>query len=351
MDGRRPTMYDVAELASVSTATVSFTYNQPHRVKPKTRDRVLAAAKELGYLPSGTARDLAQGRTGALGLFSFDFLIEQADNVEGSPERAGSIVADPVDVLVRSYPLYADEVQRGIELECWERGYALLLSGGRKVSSEALVADIAGRVDGLAVFPGTVPHEVLLQIARRMPVVELGETAFGDRIGHVTVDNVAAVQALTKHLLEVHDLRDLRFVQDGPGSDNAARFAGFQAAMKAAGLTVPEVPLPAELVPDLADQGRLPQGLVCCTDFMALRVMNALILRGLQVPRDVAVTGFDGLVAGRLSNPALTTVRQPLVEMGRAVVDVLINKLNEPKRAPEQRQLTTAFVQRESCGC
>jgi DNA-binding LacI/PurR family transcriptional regulator len=90
---------------------------------------------------------------------------------------------------------------------------------------------------------------------------------------------------------------------------------------------------------------------VCSNDLTALRVMNALSVRGLEVPRDVAVTGFDGLVAGRMSTPALTTVRQPMVEMGRAVVDILINQLNAPGDVPEQRQLKATFVQRQSCGC
>lgn len=347
---QRPTMYDVAELASVSIATVSFTYNRPERVKPETRVRVLAAAQELGYLPSGTARGLAQGRTGALGLFSFDYLIEHAEGLGVSPTPADPGRIDPTDVLVRSFPLYGDEVQRGIELECWARGYALLLSGGSRGNSEALV-DIAGRVDGLAVFPGTVSHDVLLQIARRIPVVELGETAFADRLGHVTVDNLAAMQGLVEHLLRTHGLRDLQFVQDGPGSDTAARFEGFSAAMNAAELPTPASPLTIEAVRDMADRGEVPQGVVCSNDFTALRVVNVLAERGLRVPQDVAVTGFDGIVAGRLSAPALTTVRQPMVEMGRAVVDMLVNLLDAPDQAPEQRELAATFVPRESCGC
>ena len=345
---RRPTMYDVAELAAVSIATVSFTYNRPEKVKPETRVRVLDAARELGYLPSGMARGLAQGRTGALGLFSFDYLIEDVEGFDGRPDPR---TMDPAELLVQSYPLYADEVQRGIELECWARGYALLLNGGRRADREALVADIAGRVDGLAVFPGTVPHEVLLQIARRIPVVELGETAYSDRLGHVTVDNTRAMRTLVEHLLKVHGLRELWFVQDGPGSDNGARFEGFTAAMKAARLRPPDRPVLTSTVPDRADRRELPEGLVCSNDLTALRVMNNLISRGLHVPRDVAVTGFDGLVAGRLASPTLTTVRQPMVEMGRAVVEMLAASLQAPERPPDQRELAASFVQRESCGC
>ncbi|WP_235543284.1 LacI family DNA-binding transcriptional regulator [Phycicoccus sp. Soil803] len=346
-------MYDVAERASVSIATVSFTYTRPDKVKPATRERVLAAAQDLGYVPSASARGLAHGRTGALGLFAFDYLIEQGDASRpmDGPARSVAEGRDAGDTLIRSFPLYVDEVQRGIELECWARGYALLLNGGGRADSEAVVADIAGRVDGLAVFPNTVPHEVLLQIARRIPVVELGAEAFSDQLGHVTVDNVTAMRSLTDHLLKVHELVELQFVGDAPTSDNRARFEGFRLALISAGLPAPQRPLSKAQVPDLISRGAVPQGLVCCNDVTALTVMDAVAAHGLQAPRDVAVTGFDGILAGRVSRPMLTTVRQPMEEMGRAVVDVLINQLGARDRAPEHRQLSASLVLRESCGC
>jgi DNA-binding LacI/PurR family transcriptional regulator len=363
MTARRPTVYDVAELASVSIATVSFAYGRPDKVKPDTRERVLAAARELGYVPSASARGLAYGRTGALGLFAFDYLLDRGEALragsEGSAESRSVVDGDPCDELVRVFPLYADEVQRGIELECRSRGYALLLNGGGRADSEAIVADIAGRVDGLAVFPQTVPRDVLLRIARRMPVVELSEPAPDGQLGHVDVDNITGARSLTEHLIAVHRLRDLQFVVDRMSSDNEARFEGFQAGFRAAGLPVPDRPLSlfemtgsAEaLVPELVSRGALPQGLVCCNDLMALAVMDALSARGVQVPQQVAVTGFDGVLAGRLSRPTLTTVRQPMEEMGRAAVDILIKQLTEPDQAPEQRQPPTRLVLRESCGC
>jgi DNA-binding LacI/PurR family transcriptional regulator len=349
----RPTVYDVAERASVSIATVSYTYTRPEKVKPRTREKVLAAAQDLGYVPSASARGLAHGRTGALGLFSFDYLLEQGGAPRDVGGTAGSAAdgSDPSDALVRIFPLYVDEVQRGIELECWARGYALLLNGGGRADSEAVVADIAGRVDGLAVFPDTVPHEVLLQIARRIPVVELGDEAFSDQLCHVTVGNVTAIRSLTEHLLSVHGLRDLQFVEDAVSSDNRARFEGFKAAMSGAALPVPQLPLPTAQVADLVSRGAVPQGLLCCNDVVALEVMDALGDHGLKVPGDVAVTGFDCILAGRVSRPTLTTVRQPMEEMGRAVVDVLIKQLTASRRTPEHRQLPARLVLRESCGC
>jgi hypothetical protein len=135
MSPRRPTVYDVAERAKVSIATVSFAFSRPDQISAATRERVLETARELGYMPSASARGLARGRTGALGLHSFDLLIDRplqrepaepaaADDagarVPYAPGRtflpwddAGEVAADP-----RAFPLYVDEVRRGFELEC-----------------------------------------------------------------------------------------------------------------------------------------------------------------------------------------------------------------------------------------
>ena len=125
---RSPTVYDVAKRAGVSIATVSFAFGQPERVKNSTREAVLAAADALGYVPSGNARGLASGRTGALGLFSFDYLMDasgsppQTANEPADRGLAASTGEDPNEDF-RLFPLYLDEVQRGFELECWRRGY------------------------------------------------------------------------------------------------------------------------------------------------------------------------------------------------------------------------------------
>lgn len=192
---RSPTVYDVAQRAGVSIATVSFAFRKPERVKPSTREAVLAAAAELGYVPNVSARGLADGRTGALGLYSYDYLLD----VDEAADRA--TVAEEGDDDARRFPLYVDEVQRGVELECWRRGYALMIGGGREASSGSVVTDIAGRVDGLAVFPQTVPPPVLQRIARRIPVVEVSHPAADDGVDHVTVDNLGGMRAVTDHLL------------------------------------------------------------------------------------------------------------------------------------------------------
>jgi len=336
---KTPTVYDVAERAGVSIATVSFAFRKPERVKDSTREAVLAAARELGYVPNASARGLAQRRTGALGLYSYDFLLRE-----------------PLSDEPRTFPLYVDEVQRGMQLACWEQGLALMTGGGVP-SDGKVVTDIAGRVDGLAVFPQTVPLEELQLIARRIPVVEVSEPAVDDGLSHVTVDNVGGVKELTLHLVHSHGLTRLVFVGNPGSHEVMARFKGFRAAQKSAGLAQQKKPMHVHGTADhqarslLAGWDALPQAVVCSTDQEALALLDALQDKGKRIPQDVVVTGFDGILAGRLSSPTLTTVRQPMAEMGRAVVDILVARLADPGAEPESRQLAVELVPRESCGC
>jgi len=362
---KTPTVYDVAARAGVSIATVSFTFRRPERVRDSTRESVRAAARELGYVPNGNARGLAHGRTGALGLYSFDYLLDSpapdgASSGSVDPETGAMIIGEDSNDDFRSFPLYVDEVQRGVELECWRQGYALMVGGRGQGGSEQLVADIAGRVDGLAVFPRTVPYDVLHHIARRIPVVEISEPSHDDRLNHVTVNNVAGMQALMEHLITAHGLRDLLFVGDLETSDSQARFDAFRAVLRAASLHIPRQPLShragtkrsaTAIVAHLLTRQRMPDGLVCATDHEALAVIDALREQGIEVPSQVAVTGFDGIAAGRLARPTLTTVRQPMEQVGRATVDILLDRLARPDEAPVSRELPVRVVLRESCGC
>ncbi|MYS81619.1 LacI family DNA-binding transcriptional regulator [Embleya scabrispora] len=361
------TVYDVAQRAGVSIATVSMTFRRPHKVKEETRKSVLAAAEALNYVPSASARGLVQGRTGALGLYSFDYFRpepvgEPEDGRSAGPkgsEGGISVVRDEPDDHLR-FPLYVDEVQRGVELECWQRGYALLIGGGGRVNGPTVVTDIVGRVDGLTVFPNTVPGEVLERISRRIPVVALSEGPQHGGLSTVSVDNRGGMRVITEHLIVEHGLRDLLFVGDIGTFDAKERSAGFQAALRAAGLRVPRKPLEGLAVDEhdtgsvvdavLADGG-LPEAFVCVTDVAALNLMTALSARGVRVPEQVAVTGFDGIMAGRVGRPSLTTVRQPMQAMGRAVVDILVERIADASGPPVARRLPVELVLRESCGC
>ena len=364
---KAPTVYDVAERAGVSIATVSMTFRRPHKVKEETRKIVEAAAEALNYVPSASARGLAHGHTGALGLYSYDIFLPEPDESLGGKAAGSStrsrakvpVVRDDGDDDYRRFPLYVHEVQRGVELECWQRGYALLIGGASQADSATRVTDIVGRVDGLAVFPDhSVPADVLERIARRKPVVAVSQRPQDDGLSHVSVDNRGGMRAMTEHLVAEHGMRDLLFVGYMNTFDAQERFAGFRAALRAAGLRVPSQPAQLigesyveSVVADVLARDALPEAFVCVSDEIALDLMKALAGHGVRVPEQVAVTGFDGVVAGRVVRPSLTTVRQPMQAMGRVVVDILLERIADPAGPPVTRRLPVQVVLRESCGC
>jgi LacI family transcriptional regulator len=341
-----PTVYDVAKRAQVSIATVSRVYRNPDTVRSQTRERVLAVARELGYVPSGNARGLASRTTGVLGLCFPDYADPEVEDGEDDPEHM----------------LYADEITRGMERAARRHGYALLIAASLAGGPESLVAKVAGRVDGFAVLARTVPTEDLEIISRRLPVVMIAGPREIDHLDHLEVANADGEFEMTRHLIVDHGLRRLAFLggtMDSP--DAEARFHGFQRACAAAGLAVPDEPdtrgnftqADGRAATDrlLKRVGRPPEALVCANDQMALGALQTLERRGLRVPEDVAVVGFDGIPLGRVVRPSLATVTQPMRKLGEAAVDLLVERLQDPNREPRSMLLPVTQTRRESCGC
>ncbi|MEV4217138.1 LacI family DNA-binding transcriptional regulator [Nonomuraea sp. NPDC049725] len=354
---QRTTVYDVAERAGVSIATVSHTFRQPERVRPETRELVLQAARVLGYVPSGSARGLAKGRSQALGLYAFDMFLPS--DLSAPALDLDTLVAKELDGLgdVRRFPLYVDEIQRGFELEARRLGRSVMLGSGASRDSLGSI-DLAGSVDGLAIFPGGAARDLLEHVGRGVPVVIFSSPPMHDPLHHITVSNEDAVRELVDHLIGQHGHRTLVFLGELAAPDIGARFAGFQAALAAHGLPVPDEPfdttaLTRDSLRSLRaaiTAGDLPDALVCATDQLALTVIDLLARHGIRVPDDVAVTGFDGIIAGRLSDPTLTTVRQPFASMGRLAVRILTDTAAGLSH-PTSYVLPTRMVIGRSCGC
>ncbi|MEU1494968.1 LacI family DNA-binding transcriptional regulator [Streptomyces sp. NPDC005776] len=347
-----PTVYDVAERSGVSIATVSRVYRTPESVRAQTRERVLDAARELGYVPSGNARGLASRTTGVLGLCFPDY----ADPDAEADAEADSDADDAV-------MLYSDQIIRGMERAARRHGYALLIAASLEGGPESLVAKVAGRVDGFAVLAQTVPTEDLEVISRRLPVVMLAGPREIDHLDHIVVANADGERELTRHLIEDHGLRRLAFVGgDTDSPDAEARFRGFQEACRDAGLPVPDEPalrttmmkqaegaLAAESLLDRA--GERPEAMLFANDQMAVGALRALARRGVRVPLDMAVTGFDGIPLGRIVQPPLTTVRQPIRRLGEQAVELLVQRLNNTGSEPVSLTLPVSVIRRASCGC
>ncbi|MEU5288649.1 LacI family DNA-binding transcriptional regulator [Streptomyces sp. CA-278952] len=352
-----PTVYDVAERSGVSIATVSRVYRNPDSVRAQTREKVMEAARELGYVPSGSARGLASRTTGVLGLCFPDYADPDAETA-----AAASDADDDQAVM-----LYSDQIIRGMERAARRHGYALLIAASLDGGPESLVAKVAGRVDGFAVLARTVPTEDLEVISRRLPVVMLAGPREIDHLDHIVVANAEGERELTRHLIEDHGLRRLAFIGSEENSPDAeARFRGFQEGCRDAGLPVPSRPelragmmtqaegaLAAGTLLDRSEGTGVerPEAMLFANDQMAVGALQALERRDVRVPEDIAVTGFDGIPLSRIVRPPLTTVRQPIRQLGEQAVELLVQRLADPGRAPVSLELPVSVTRRASCGC
>jgi LacI family transcriptional regulator len=368
-----PTVYEVAALAGVSTATVSRVLSGRNPVLSPTREKVLAAIAELGYVPSGAAKDLAARRTGVLGLCFPDLVGDQDTQGDAS--------------------FWYDEVIRGMERAARRSGYAVLIAASHSSDDVDLVLGVAGRSDGLVVLARTVPIPMLEHIAKRIPVVLLAaepgpaepgpaepgpaepgsaEPALAEHgpsgpgepapvLDLLSVANESGAYEVTSHLTGFHGYDRLLFVAGPPESpDSSRRFDGFRRAMRDAGLPVPTTP---EIYGDFTTDGgrdaakqilaldRLPRAVVCANDQTAIGVMKALQRADLGVPADIAITGFDGIQLGEHLQPSLTTVVQPMARLGGIAVDLIKERMADQTLPSRAIELPVHLERRASCGC
>jgi LacI family transcriptional regulator len=334
MTEKTPTVHDVARRAGVSTATVSRALSNSAKLHPETLDRVRRAIEELGYLPNGAARGLISARTRVLALCFLDL---------GDPE------SDAGDDAM----LYIDGVVRGMERAARERGYAILIGAVQDPDAALdLAVSLASRSDGIVLLGQAAPASAIQRL-KRLPVVVVAGRLEDDlgRVDQVRVDNAGGITALTRHLFDVHGHTDLLYV-GGPADspDAAERLAAFQRTATGR-VVLGDFTQHSGRAIAAALTGPLPRAIVCANDQMAIGVIAGLRERGVDVPGDVAVTGFDGIDLGRHIQPPLTTVRQPMQPIGAAAITLLEQRLANPTQPPADVRLPTQLEIRTSCGC
>lgn len=337
----RSTIYAVAQASGVSTATVSRVMRDRNGFSEATRRRVLAAATELRWVPNAAASGLASSRAGIVGLLFPD--LSQSGEAE------------------HESPLFVDEVMRGAERAATPAGHAVLIAATRSPTGRELAFSVAGKVDGLVVLARSLSDADVAAIARTIPVVRLGNYAGRHRLDAVSVANRAGARAMTMHLIRAHGYRDLAFI-GGPGrsTDSMERFAGFREACAAAGIhasdTVDAIGGFTEAggeraMLELLARRRRPRAIVFGNDEMAVGARSVLRAAHVQVPADIAITGFDDIALSRHVRPTLSTVGQPMRELGERAVRVLFDRLEDPDAPPRHIELPTTVVIRRSCGC
>lgn len=343
--GNPPTIYDIAARAGVSIATVSRVLNGSPNLRPATRDRVLAAISDLEFVPNGAARSLSTRATRVVALVFYK-----------PPGYSPNLTADEEEGL-----LYTDAVIRGAEHVCQQNGYSLLLAGAGGPRSAAAVSRLSALADGLLLMERVIPEDRVGRVGKRVPIVLLAGSGRVRSVANVHVDNRQPTIELARHLIRDHGYRDLAFVGEVPGSPDArTRVRTLAATCAALGATCAHGPgwegdFTAAggrrvIESQLAERGKLPRALVCASDQTALGVLSVLAERGVRVPDDVAVTGFDNIPAARHIAPPLTTVRQPMRDLGAAGMSALLATLREPGSKPPLTVLPTEVIIRDSCG-
>lgn len=327
---RSATIYSVADRAGVSIATVSRVLQGGSKVAESTREKVLQAADELNYLPVGSARSLAVKRHEALGLVL--------------PELSGP---------------YYSELLMGFEAGAaeFDHSVVLVLTEDKPEDSVA-VRRLATRVDGFAVLGSSaVPAPMARALHGRAPVVIIaGDPQEG--IDTMSTENLHSATELTRHLIG-HGRERLLFVGDPDAApDVRDRYAGFVAAHREAGRrALAPVRIPFREANGAAFAERILAGkvkadaLVCANDELALSIMMRLHDAGVRLPDELAIVGWDDVMTARYVRPGLTTVRQPVRELGRLAADRLRKRLSGIPAEVETHLLPTNLVIRQSCGC
>nr|WP_238338065.1 LacI family DNA-binding transcriptional regulator [Pedococcus badiiscoriae] len=324
------TIYSVAERAGVSIASVSRVLQGSTAVSEKTRRRVLEAADELRYVPLAAARSLAVRHHEAHGLVL--------------PELSGP---------------YYSELLMGFESRAAELGQSvvLMLAEGKHDLVRA-VRKLATRVDGLAMLgSAAIPEDTVTALHGSKPVVLIAGDPRPD-VDSVTSENTGSAAEITSHVLR-HGRTQVLFLGDpASGPDVRDRYAGFVAAHESARRVAAEpVRIPLRERDGTAFAERMLAGdlsadaLVCANDELALAVMKRLREGGRTVPGDLAIVGWDDVMTARYVEPGLTTVRQPVRELGAIASDRLHQRITGAVVGVEPQVIPTSVVIRSSCGC
>jgi DNA-binding LacI/PurR family transcriptional regulator len=318
---RQPSIKDIARLAKVSHPTVSRALQNSPLVNAKTAAKIRKIADEAGYRASAVARGLVTRKTRTIGLVV-------------------TTVNDP----------FAGEVALGIEQAANDRGYSVFLanSNAEPERERRMVQTFAEqRVDGIVVTSSRVGASYLPMLAELMvPIVLVNDQYPGEFVHSVMIENVEGSRAVMEHLISLGH-RHIGYVGDRSGyQSDTERLTSYKEALAKARVAFdptlvvhgdgrPEAAI--EAVNGLLALNCPPTAIFCYNDMTALGAMRAIHDRGLRIPEDISVTGFDDLFFASHLQPPLTTVRQPMRRMGEMAIENLLKLMSGEDSAPQVR--------------
>lgn len=333
----RATINDIARQAGVSPTAVSFAFNNPSRLNATTVERILAVARDMGYVPNPLSRGLVAGHVGVLGLIV--------------PQAMGEIFANP----------FFATLQQGIGSVCDEHNLGLLTLSPQNNSLELAIA--RAPVDGFIIVGLNEQHHEVLPLRKRgIPYVIVdGDAELAQSVNSADEESTYAAAA---HLLQ-HGHRDVLILAfDTPHRhlDNifygvgARRTWGYQRAFADYGVawrnswllpTLGTIDGGAQRFAQALDEGYRPTAILTASDVIAIGVLQAARQRGIQIPRDLELIGYDDIPLAKLVCPALSTVHQPIMEKGRVAGERLVAALRGDTRG-EQVVLGAELILRET---
>ncbi|HAF61464.1 MAG TPA: hypothetical protein DCK95_03965 [Anaerolineaceae bacterium] len=336
----RVTIKDVAQKAGVSITSVSFAYNNPNRLPEETVQKILEVAEELGYVPNPIARSMLTGRTGVIGI----------------------LVPQPITEIIRN-PIMEEFIE-GVAEVCLREGYSILLVPPFEGSVKRAAAKTA--VDGFITLGLELYKSTILILQQRKVPFVIVDTDSVDGISSVNITDKKGAYSIMKYVLEQGHRRlgilGIRSGKMGKFEEYTGtlrgRIDGFQEALSEYGLSLNDPTIKyhecsstmrggEEGFNYLYSQDISLTCIISMSDVIAFGVILAANQKGLKIPRDVSVTGFDDVPYAKISCPALTTISQPLREKGKAAANLLVDHLCG-KTEVTQRVFKTKLVIRDS---
>jgi DNA-binding LacI/PurR family transcriptional regulator len=311
----------------VSRSAVSFAFNNPTYISEATRERILAIAQDIGYVPNTLARMLKAGQTNSLGVLL--------------PQSLAKVMENP----------YYARFLMGVGQVCDQEGFTMLLTPPLRDS--ILKAIPYAAVDGFIVCGLERDRGEVAELMRRHVPLVLVDSDPQENVPSVDVDDHGGARAAVRHLLELGHRR-IALLSIDPGPEKpvrgyrgplARRMAGIVEALAEAGMTLDDVTL-AEVPVTRTDGYRAAKQLMARASPTAIVALHDL---GVDVPGQVSVTGFDDLAEAAWLRPRLTTVRQAITTKGRTAADFLISAIRDEDQHPHQL-LGTSLIVRESTG-
>lgn len=330
------TMNDVAQLAGVSTMTVSNVINDRVKVSPDARERVLAAIRESGYQINAAARSLRSGRSGVIGL-----AVPQVSNAYFG------MFAELVIAEARRHGYHVAIEQTGAVAV----GEAAAVAQSRRLQLDGLILSLATADAESALLPMT---------DQGIPIVVLGEPDPAGRFDHVTVPNEAGTAAATEHLVE-QGCRRIAVVTGG-NLDRLTmftrRYNGYRTALEDRGIRPdPKLRFTVDSLSRegarstghrIADSGLGVDGVVVFNDMVAMGVIRGLADRGVNVPDDMRVIGFDDVAESEFFIPSLSTVSPDHRWKAAKAVDLILSRIDDPLAPPREYTAPFTIIRRES---